>query len=169
MKYIKKYENGYSSVDEELTKKYKDKFFISPVYMRKYDWIKEDFYIVLVKSVEIKNNPQPYKDIKGQLKPHTHCTRSDSFTVMKNGKIENPAGWGHDYTKEEFNEIDFMTAQEFYNKDPELVERLYWKVIDVIKSGKCSNWYCEMCENYESVLSKVKQLEYINAAKKYNM
>lgn len=169
MKYIKIYESNFSNKDEKLTKKYKDKFFIAPVYMREYDWKKEDFYIVLVNSIEIRNNPEPRYDSKNQLKPHIYWPRANNFTVMKNGEIKDAGGWGHDYTEEDFNEIEFMTAQEFYNKNPELCEKLYWKVLEVLKTGKCADWYCKMCKDYERVLGEVEELKYIKNSEKYNL
>jgi hypothetical protein len=169
MKHLKTYEDIYSDENIELTKKYKDKFFITPAYMKEYSLVKKDFYITLVKNIHIKNNPEPRYDSKQQLKPHTYYPIADSFTVMKNGEIKNPGGWGMDYTEEEFNEIDFMTAQEFYNKDSNLVEKLYSFVIETLDSGKYVDWYYKMLKEYRRVLETIKDLEHFADAKKYNL
>ncbi len=143
--------------DKILSKEYKDKIFIAPVFMNEYSWKQEDFYITLVKDVVIDNSSNKYWPI------------SDCFTVMKTGEITSPAGWGLDYTLERLKKIDFMTAQEFYNKYPKLCEKLYLQVVDILEKKQCGDWYCKMLKNYERVLSEVKELEYVNMAKKYNL
>ena len=158
--------------ENQDSKDYKDKFFLSPCYMREYDYRDEDFYIVLVKDVDF----HWHIDSGNVIWP-----KGDSFTVMKNGKIKNPAGWGHNYKSKGsdtkvgifnldiFEDIDFMSAEEFYDKNPELCEKLYWFICDELNSNKYGDWYGKMLKNYKRVLETAPQLEHFKNAVKYNL
>jgi len=147
---------------------YKGKFFTSPVFIREYDWKKEDFYIVLVNDIDFKwkIDSKPFSETK--IWP-----RADCFTVMKDGEIKDPTGWGHHYTQEEFDNIEFMTPIEFYNKYTKLCEELYLKVIkDFAKfDNKVTqyNWYSKTLNFYKETLETVPELRYIVDAEKYNL
>jgi hypothetical protein len=91
MKYIKKYE---SFEKYSLSDNYKDKFFLPPVLYKK-----GDFYIVLVDEILLKNS--------GTKPNKPFWPKGDCFTYVNN-KFMDPAGYGLSYTKEEFEEIDFM-------------------------------------------------------------
>jgi len=156
-------------IENQDSKDYKDKFFLSPCYMRECDWKDEDFYIILVKDVDFHWHIDGTGDV---IWP-----KGDSFTVMKNGKIKNPAGWGHNYKSKDsnakgidnFDDIDFMTAEEFYNKNPELCEKLYWFICDELDSKKYGDWYGVMLKNYKRVLETAPELEHFKNALKYNL
>ena len=110
MKHLKTYENKKIEIEhaeklkkidfDTLSKKYKDHFFLSDVFMKEYNWKKEDFYIVLVNKIEPHNSPYPLN--------HLYNPRGDSFTVFENGKIKEPGGWGMSETEENFNNIHFI-------------------------------------------------------------
>lgn len=155
--------------ESQNSKDYEDKFFISPVYMREYDHTKEDFYVVLVKKVDFHWHTDTWGN--------TIWPQGDSFTIMKNGKIKNPGGWGYSYKGkdndtpylDDFDKIDFMTAEEFYNKNPKLCEKLYFFVCDVLISKQYGEWYGVMLKNYKRVLETAPELEHFKNALKYNL
>jgi len=142
---------------ENNKKDYMGKFFLVPCE----DWTGKKLYIVLVKEVDFKW----YVDGKG----YRIWPMGDNFTVDKNGDIKNPAGWGYHYTQEEFDKIDFLTPEEFWQKEPELCEKLYLKVKNELDEGKCGGWYCEMLNFYKNRLETVKDFEHYIDAKKYNL
>ena len=95
--------------------------------------------------------------------------QGDCFTVKKNGKIKDPAGWGYNYTQKEFDNINFMTPEKLYQSDPIFCKKLYWKVSNTLKSGDCCDWYIKMCRFYKSTLETIPELRYIVDAEKYNL
>lgn len=145
--------------DEYLTNLYKDKFFFPEVYMNKYDWKKELYYIVLIDKILLKKYNNRY------------WTNGDCFTVTKKNKIISPGGYGMDYLINELNNFKFYTADEFYKKDPYICEKLYLKILNDLKDRKINNydWYGKMLLNYKRVLSNVKELKYIETANNYNI
>jgi hypothetical protein len=151
--------------ENKKSKDYEDKFFISPCYMREYEWEEKDFYIVLVKDVDFNWHDHTGKVI---------WPKGDSFTVMKNGKIKDPAGWGYQYkTIEELDNLGFMTAEEFYDKHTELCEKLYWFILheyDKVKDyDQQNNLYPKTINFYKRVLETAPQLEHFKNARKYNL
>lgn len=167
--YIKTFENKeidhkikLSKIDfDALTKKYKDHFFLCDKYMREYDWEKKDFSIVLVDKIEPHESTSPLN--------HLYNPYGDSFTVYKNGEIKNPGGWGMSNTQEEFDNIHFMSAIEFYKEHEKLCEKLFLKIINELKIDKWSPWYLETLKRYSEVLETVPELQYIRDSEKYNL
>lgn len=90
---------------------------------------------------------------------------------MKNGDIKDPGGWGHYYTEEEFNKIEFMTPIEFYEKYPELCQKLFDKVYNDYNGRNINqyDWYGKMLIKYKNALETIPQLRYYVDSKKYNL
>ena len=169
MKYIKTFENReidhkikLSKIDfDALTKKYKDHFFLCDYGNREYDWKKEDFYIILVDSIDPHTYTTPLN--------HLYNPHGDSFTVYKNGEISHAGGWGMSNTQEEFDNIHFMSAIEFYKEHEELCEKLFLKIINDLKIENWVSWYLKTLKRYLEVLETVPELQYIKDSEKYNL
>lgn len=146
MKYIKKFENNNKN-------DYIGKFFITPHFNHD-KWGKEDFYISLVTDVEF--------NCRGKIWPI-----SDTFIILKDGKIGEASGWGHQYTEKEFNEIYFMSPIDLYNKYPKECEKIYFKILE--DENKCAEWYCRMIKRYKNALKTIPEFQSIIYANKYNL
>ena len=161
---FKIFETNYSKYKD--ASKYEGKFFIEQCYMNEYEWKKESFYIVLVEEMLYKEYSADRYGEKHPIWPS-----GDSFTVMKNGKIKDPAGWGHSYSKEELDKINFMTPEEFYQQNPDLCEKLYWKIRDDYEKFKDDNssWYSKTIKLYKKTLETISAFKHFENSEKYNL
>ena len=173
MKYIKKFEKSdlkleikhkekLNKIDfKALSEKYKNHFFLSNAYMREYDYQKKDFYIVLVENIQPHNSPYPLD--------HIYTPYGDSFTIDKKGKISDPAGWVMSTTEKGFNNIHFMSANEFYEEHTELCIKLFEFVIKELNKNNCGEWYRKQLKWFQDVLETIPDLQYIKNSIKYNL
>jgi hypothetical protein len=138
---------------------YKDKFFL---YNSRYSQ-DELYYIVLVDYIE---------KYKYQLPMNYYATpHGDCFSVMKDGRIANPGGWGKSLSKHEFENVDFMTSDEFYKKHPDICVKLYLKIIREysVNTTGYATWYYKTLERYKTILETIKDLDELIAISKYNL
>jgi hypothetical protein len=152
---------NFKIFESENFDQYKDKFFIYIGQFAKYHPIL--CYIVLVESIELYKHKYP---INQYVKPNGDC-----FSVMKNGEIKDPAGWGMSLTKKEFEDSDFMTPEEFYQKHQELCGNLAFKVFEEYNGRVISqnDWYGKMLKHYKERLETIPDLRFYMDSKKYNL
>lgn len=147
---------------EELTKKYKNHFFIEKTMNSDHDWERKDFYLVLV--TEIRKHTAEFP-INSVVIPKGEC-----FTVLKNGEFENASTYMYSKSLEEFNKINFLTPQELYELKPDLCIKIYEKALEVINSKKnWASWYTKQLKMYKELLDTVPDLQHYEDSVKYNL
>jgi len=150
MKHLKLYEEIYPF------DWYEGKWYIHYGMNHKFKWEKQLGFLALIEDVS------PNTGSNGKYAPYT--IRGESIEVFKNGKVKPGNGLAYSYTKKEFDELDFMTTNQFFGKHTGLFITLFYKCVEDMKKTGWSDWYIRQIKLIFSLLDPVIR----NHPKEYN-
>ena len=143
MKYIKTYENSNSNYIEHPSSKYnRDKFFISPPLL-------QNVYGKTIKNIIIH--------VHEILIPKSNTKLiwpiGDNYNVYVDNKVELTGGFGWKYDEHDFNNINFMSAEKFYEQDEKLCLLLY-TYVNKMSNVPMADWFMKEIKDCKKVLEK---------------
>jgi hypothetical protein len=167
MKYLKTYEEN-NTYNKYPISWYEGKWYIHYSITYKFKAEKNIGYLVLVKEIV---------DTDKEIINSVYKIRGESIKLEKNGDVYPGSSISYNYSKKEFDELDFITTEDFFIKHKDIFISLFNKCAEDIESGNFVEYYKKQVKTIFNLLLPVLRShteeynEYLTKidAKKYNL